>query len=339
MLKLFFIISISLISTLSLPQNASYNLTLDEDYPLWLKTDKSNTDQTSGIAFIKNECGTNYFLLADDIGSIHLMSVNEDEIVSIDKIEFVNETQNFFSSFPKMDFEEITYDKNTGEVYLSVEGNGEHFNDYAGIFKLIFKDRDILTKQVVAIIRINYRPENLFFKYTNWNIGYEGFAVSDNHYFLGLEGFSKDNLFADSTLIFIASKSDMEIFKIINTKSYGIHTICGLFAEDNYSIWGIDRNNRKIFNLIFDENFDIMKCDLYECSLHIPGYKDLNYLPSLESITMDNEKNIYVVDDPWKSVFVPQEETFNKLNEETKINFKNFIPTIYKYKLTPKGDN
>lgn len=45
-----------------------------------------------------------------------------------------------------MDFEEITYDKTTGEVYLSVEGNGENFNDYVGIYKLILKTIMFLLK-------------------------------------------------------------------------------------------------------------------------------------------------------------------------------------------------
>lgn len=339
MRNLFFIISLVTFSSLSLPQNVKYQLSLDTNFPLWLKTVDAHSEQTSGITFVKNECGIDYFLLADDIGAIHLMSVKENKIVGMDEIEFVNETERFFPTFPKMDFEEITFDKNTGDVYLSVEGNGKYYNDYVGIFKLIFKNRDILSKKVVAIIRINYRPENLFFKYTGWNIGYEGFAVSNNYYFLGLEGFLNNNLFADSTLIFISNKVDMEIFKIISTKTFGIHTICGLYAENDHSIWGVDRNNRKIFNLKLDENFDIIKCSIYEGSVQIPGYKDLNYQPSLESITMDNEKNIYVVDDPWKEVFIPQEITFNKLDEETKSNFKDYIPTIYKYKITPKGDD
>lgn len=47
-----------------------------------------------------------------------------------------------------MDFEEITYDKTTGEVYLSVEGNGENFNDYVGIYKLILKTIMFLLKML-----------------------------------------------------------------------------------------------------------------------------------------------------------------------------------------------
>lgn len=339
MKRLFFILIIFISSSISFSQKEKFNLLLDENYPLWLKSDKANTDQTSGIAFIKNDCSTNYFLLADDIGAIHLAAIKENKIEKIDKIEFVNETERFFPTFPKMDFEDIAFDKETGEAYLSVEGNGEKFNDFVGIFKLIFKNRDVFTKQVVAIIRINFRPQNLFFKYTSWNIGYEGIALNNKYFFLGLEGFQKDNLFADSTLIFIANKNDMEIVKTINTKEFGIHTVCGLFTDEENSLWGVDRNNRKIFHFLFDEKFNVKEFTSFNGTTEIPGFKDLNYLPSFESITMDDKKNIYVVDDPWKTVFIPAENIYDQLDEETKTNFKNYIPTIYKYKLTPKGDN
>jgi hypothetical protein len=339
MSKIFLALCFLFFSVLSFSQVTDYNLSLDVNFPQWLKDGDVRTEQTSGITFIKSERGLDYFLLADDIGVIHLLIIKDEKILSIDQIEFINETQNFFPSFPKMDFEEISYDRTTGEVYLSVEGNGEHFNDYVGIFKLIFKNRDILTKKVISIIRVNYRPENLFFKYTNWNIAYEGFTFDNNFYYLGLEGFQNDNLFADSTLIFIGNKNDMQIIKSISTKQLGIHTICGLFSDKNYSLWGVDRNNRKIFHIIFTENFEIKSFSLYESSTQIPGYKNLNFLPSFESITMDDKNNLYIVDDPWKQVFVPDSITFDKLDIETKSNFKSYIPTIYKYKLTPKGDN
>jgi hypothetical protein len=339
MKKIYLIILIISFTVALFPQSAEVDLKPDVNFPLWLKSGGSRSDQTSGITFVKSECDVDYFLLADDIGAIHLLALKDDKILSIDKVEFIQESENFFTQFPKMDFEEISYDKTTGEVYLSVEGNGEHFNDYVGIFKLIFKNRDILTKQVVAIIRVNFKPENLFFKYTKWNIGYEGFTADNNYYYLGLEGFQNNYLFADSTLIFIANKYDMQIIKTISTKQLGIHTICGLHSDEDYSLWGVDRNNKKIFHILFDESFNIKTFNSYDCSTVIPGYHNLNYSPSFESITLDDENNLFIVDDPWKEVFVPEKNTYDKLDEETKANFRAYIPTIYKYKLTPKGDN
>lgn len=332
------LLSIILITGFIFPQNTSHSLTLDENFPLWLKSGESRSDQTSGITFIKSDGGIDYFLLADDIGDLHLLSIKADKILSIEKIEFVNETQNFFATFPKKDFEEVAYDKETGELYLSVEGNGEYYNDFLGIFKLIFKNRDIFSKQVISIIRVNFRPQNLFFKYTAPNVGYEGFSFDNNFFYLGLEGFQKDNLFADSALVFIANRTDMQIIKTISTKQYGIYTICGLYSDQDYSLWGVDRNNRKIFHFIFDKNFNVTDFESLPLTTEIPGFKELNYLPSFESITFDDKNNVYVVDDPWKQVFVPEKGIFEKLDENTKLNFKNYIPTIFKYKITPKGD-
>jgi hypothetical protein len=328
---LLFIISISFFTK---AQNENITLLPDEKFPLWLKTDQSSTNQTSGIAFIKSEYDKKYFLLADDIGFINLLTIKSDSIFSIENILFTESAELYFSNFPKKDFEEITYDKNSGDVYLSVEGNGENFNDYVGIFKLIFKDNDVLSKQIISVEKMIYIPADVFYKYTSWNIGYEGFALDDNYFYLGLEGFLNNYQFADSALIFIAHKSDLSIIKKISTKNFGVHTICGLFSDEDYSLWGIDRNNRTIFHILFDENFDIEKFSKYDCSTTIPGYHNLNYLPSFEGITLDDEGNLYIVDDPWKEVFVPQQHILDQLDNETINNFKQYIPIIFKYKVT-----
>ena len=328
---LLFIVSFSLFTK---AQNENITLLTDEKFPLWLKTDQSSTNQTSGIAFIKSEFDKKYFLLADDVGFISLLTIKNDSIFSIENILFAKSAEHYFSDFPKKDFEEITYDRNTGDVYLSVEGNGENFNDYIGIYKLTFKDNDALSKQIISIEKLIYNPVSLFYKHTSWNIGYEGFALDDNYFYLGLEGFQNNYLFADSALIFIADKSDLNIIKTISTKSLGVYTICGLFSDEDYSLWGIDRNNRTIFHILFDENFDIEKFSKYDCSKTIPGYHDLNYLPSFEGITLDDDGDIYIVDDPWKEVFVPQQYILDQIDNETINNFKQYIPTIFKCKIT-----
>lgn len=317
-----------------LAQDENILLSTDQNFPKWLKTNHSRTDQTSGIAFIKSECGKKYFLTADDIGFINLLTLESDTIFDIENVSFIDSAENYFSNFPKKDFEEITYDKGSGEVYLSVEGNGDNYNDYVGIYKLIFNDNDVLSKQITSVIKMSYTPASLFYKYTNWNIGYEGFALDDNYFYLGLEGFYSNNQFADSTFIFIANKSDLSIFKEISTKSLGISTVCGLYSDEDYSLWGIDRNNRTIFHIFFDDEFNIKDFSKYKGVTFIPGYHNLNYLPSYESITMGEQNNIYIVDDPWKEVYVPKQEILNKLDNETINNFKTYVPTIFKFKVT-----
>ena len=67
--------------------------------------------------------------------------------------------------------------------------------------------------------------------------------------------------------------------------------------------------------------------------INIPGYNQFEYVAALESITMDNNKNIYLVDDPWRMFYVPREIVLKKLDNETVSNFKKFIPIIFKFKL------
>lgn len=330
-LILFFLISSNFFV---LAQNENATLLPDEKFPLWLKTNQSRTDQTSGIAFIKSGCGEKYFLLADDIGAIHLLTIKGDSIYTIDSISFIDDTDKYFDSFPKKDFEEIVYDENTGFVYLSVEGNGKDFNEYVGIYKLIFNENDVLSKQVISIERMIIKLTDVFYKYTGRNIGYEGFALDNNYFYLGLEGFVNNSQFADSTLIFIANKSHLNIIKTISTKSLGIHTICGLSSDEDYSLWGVDRNNRTIFHILFDTEFNVKNFSKYEGVTFIPGYHNFNYLPSYESITMDDDDNIYIVDDPWKEVYIPQKDILDKLDNQTIKNFKEYIPIIFKYKIT-----
>ena len=107
-----------------------------------------------------------------------------------------------------------------------------------------------------------------------------------------------------------------------------------MFSDEDYSLWGIDRNNRKIFHILFDENFNILTSSKFDGVTFIPGYHNLNYSPSYESITIDDEDNIYIVDDPWKEVFIPDQEILDKLDNETINNFKEYIPIIFKYKIT-----
>jgi hypothetical protein len=126
----------------------------------------------------------------------------------------------------------------------------------------------------------------------------------------------------------------LNIIKTISTKSLGVYTICGLFSDQDYSLWGIDRNNRTIFHILFDTEFNVKSFLKFDGTTLIPGYHNLNYLPSYESITMDEDDNIYIVDDPWKEVFVPKEDVLDKLDKQTINNFKKYVPIIFKYKIT-----
>lgn len=332
MIRIFGLLLI-ILTEFSFAQVEQIELVKDSAYPRWLKTEDNRTDQTSGIAYIKSESCEKYFLLADDIGRIHSLSINYDNSFEIKTINYSDSAEQFVNSLPKADFEEIIFDPLTNSVYLSIEGNGNNFQKYVGIYKIHFTETEPPYNEIAYFEKINFYPADLFLKYTDKNIGYEGLAVDKNYFYLGLEGFVKNYQFADSTIIFIANKFDHTITRQIHTKELGIHTVCGLYSDKDYSLWGIDRNQRKIFHLDFDKNMNVTNYYLFDCSTEIPGYTKLNYKPSFESITMDDDQNLYIVDDPWKEVYIPEQNILDNLDSKTIDNFKEYIPIIFKYKI------
>lgn len=312
--------------------NTGQNLTLSKHYPRWLSNKNFRTEQTSGIVFIKaDSLDRKCFLLVDDIGKINLLTIGSDTVFNFTEVEFSDTVIKYLKDFPKKDFEEITLDPVDGKVYISVEGNGEDFKKYTRILKLDFKNNDIFSAYLENVEELNIQPHQELLKYTQPNIGFEGMAVDFKYFYLALENVMHNRDFSDSTLIYIIDKNSMQIKKILSTKKYSIHTICGLYATDDRLLWGIDRNQRKIFNLKLNENLEISELDITEFKSTIPGYTNLGYVASIESICMDHEKNIYIVDDPWYNFFVPPDSVLSELNSETINNFKQFVPIIYKY--------
>lgn len=311
----------------SFPQHI--NPERDNAFPIWLKKDSIRTDQTSGIAFVKNENGNQIFILSDDVGDLFKLSLKDDSISSLDKINFSPVAEEFLSRFPKADFEEIFYDKADEKFYLSIEGNGENFLEFAGIYRLTFSQSMDSLLNIAKLEIKNFDKASQFFEN---NIAIEGLASDSAFFYLGLEGFSRNGIFADSTLIFIVSKKEKELVKIISTGKYNIHTIGGLFHDNNF-LWGVDRNSRKIFRLKFDDNLDISEVALSDITAVIPKYNELQYTASFEAITMDDLGNLFLIDDPWKKFFIPSPEVFKELDNSTKDNFQNYIPILFKFKI------
>lgn len=304
-----------------------------ENYPRWLMNNVYHTNQTSGMTFlIEKDDGTMEFFLADDIGKIHRLFIKDDTLFSFSEIKFSDEVMEYLADFPKRDFEEICYDRYTGEVYLTIEGNGDDHLFYHGIYKLKFKDNDIYQDSVVKMEKLVFTPQEMFYSYLSPNIGYEGFASDENYFYLGLETVvTSEGAFSGHTMIKIADKNSLAIVKEISTENIDISTLCGLYSDVNFSLWGIDRNHRKIFNLLFDEYFNIVDLTFCEIKTVIPKYNQLEYTGSLESITVASEKFLFLVDDPWQAFFIPPNEILDKLDENTVKNFNNFIPVIHKF--------
>ena len=126
--------------------NHKLQLKKDPSYPRWLSSGDFSADQTSGITFIKETTeGDKYFLLADDTGGILHLKISTDTVFTITPVIFAKNFQTYIDTFPKADFEEIVYDKNRNEVYLSIEGDGSHPERYAGIYEIFFKDNNVFS--------------------------------------------------------------------------------------------------------------------------------------------------------------------------------------------------
>jgi hypothetical protein len=304
-----------------------------KSYPRWLKTNEYAGEQTSGIAFIGSYENKKTFLLADDIGKIDRLIIKDDSLFIINPIHFSKEVIAFLDTFPKPDFEEIFFDKYTNNVYLSIEGNGDEPEKYARLYKVKFLNNDFKADTIVSIIKLNFKPEELLNKYVKLNIAYEGATADKNYFYLGLEGFSEENVFTDSTIIFIIDKNNYQVVKEISTWELGIHTICGLYSDKDFSLYGIDRNNKKMFHILFDKELNIVNYSSIILDTNIPNYPSINYVSALESITIDDDNWVYLIDDPWKEYFIPPEEILKELDEETIKNFEHFVPVISRYKL------
>ena len=297
--SILFFLTIILFGCYSSSNKGNLEIERDPSYPRWLKSGNYHTNQTSGICFlgIDND-GNKNFLLADDKGKIHHFKIKDDTLFTFSPIHLGKNVEAFLDTFPKWDFEEITYDKNTNSIFLSIEGNEPNPQKYVGIYKLIFSNNSVYSDTVTGIEKLHINPEELFLKYTSDNIGYEGMAVDKNYFYLGLEGLSENGIFSDHTILFVVDKKNLQIINQIDTKSLGIHTICGLYSDKDNSIYGIDRNNKKLFHLIFDSsngNIKVKDYMLTGIQINIPGYNQFEYVAALESITMDNNKNIYLL--------------------------------------------
>jgi hypothetical protein len=320
-----------LFTAAALPQISTTTLRVESaaGYPRWLCEGNYRTDQTSGIAYI----GGDNFLLADDIGILHRLTITQDTIFTFHKVSFSKEVDNFLSGFPKKDFEEILYDHHTGKVLISIEGNKPLVKETVGIYEIKFYNDDLFSDSVISISKLRIEPEEVFLKYTDNNIGFEGLAADSLYYYAALEGFSEGFLFADSTLLYVIDKNDLEIKKVLSTRDVGIETICGLYADEELSLYGIDRNNRNLFHIKFNDQLDITDVSIENISSAIPNYNSFNYVAAFESLTMDDKRNIYIVDDPWRTFYVPSQNILLQLDEKTVRKFKDFIPVIYKFNL------
>lgn len=326
----------------------TYNIFLSDKvenldgYPLWIQEPSGlQTDQTSGLCYLGKSGNKKVFLDCDDIGRINKISIDEGKkppAIEISEVMFSQRVSDYFYNFPRKDYEEIFYDKYSGKIYLSIEGNNStsteppDFKNYEGIYELTFNKDYITFDSILTVNKLNLPPS--IFEYTRDNVAFEGASSTEKYFYFGLENFqSKPNGFTDSTYLYIVNKNTLGV-KTISTKKLKIKSISGLYAKNDRELFGIDRDSYSMFKITFNPDFDVYKTDIGELDLPVPGHKDITGVIGIlpESITFDDENNIYVAIDPLKEYYTLQFQDKKKLTQKEINNFLSLTPIIYKYK-------
>lgn len=324
-----FVAVLAFIAPLHYPQNP-----YSPSYPRWLKSSMYAPDQTSGITFLRDSAGVDEFLIADDIGKIHRLFIQDDTVFTLRPLVLTGEAAALLSLFPKQDFEEIFYDRSARRVFLSIEGNLPSVRHDVGIYEVYFAKNDVFCDTIIGVRKVPVSPVDTFLRYVDNNIGFEGMTASSSHIIAALEGFQTGTDFADSTLIYFISKKSFTLDAVISTKSLGIHTVCGLAMADDSLLLILDRNQRKLFKVKLDPAFSLRLMGVLSLPPLIPGYKNRQYVFAPESVACDRQGNIFIIDDPWKRFYVPRGDALKDLDETTIQNFKNFVPVIYRTHLS-----
>ena len=313
-----------------------------DNYPLWLvDSDGKRINQASGICFISKDSGKKVFLVCEDDGRICKLLIDENispPKIEIKELSFSEQVRRYFKVFPKIDFEEIYYDKSENRIYISIEGNSNSISKQADhvIYEGIYKfepGKDILfCDSILNVEKVNIPVE--VFQYAVNNVAFEGACITDNCLFLGLENIAYDwNLFSDSTKIYILNKK-FNTLKTISMKSYDIPTISALFAKNDRELYGICRDKHSLFKFTFKNNFEVEKFEQTELDLPVPNHNEIKDVMGImpECLAMDDAGDIYVAIDPLTEFYAPDFKDRKKLNQEEIFNFKTWTSIIYKFK-------
>jgi hypothetical protein len=175
-------------------------------------------------------------------------------------------------------------------------------------------------------------PE-VIYKYTNENVGFEGMTITDNFFYIGLENISDLTAqFSDSTYLYVVDRKTSDV-KIISSKLFDAYSVTALCAVDDYTLYGIDRDSKKIFYIKFNSDFSIKETESKPIELSLPTHPDISIdlVAGAEAIAIDNDGNIYMDIDPWSDLYRPQ-FVAGTLTEEEKNNLTKLVPILYKFK-------
>lgn len=326
-----------------------YNRSIElvRGFPIWMKSPSGlYSRQTSGLFFIGREGSKKIFLSANDNGRIDKIYIDDSFTppqIDVKILHFnVASTAKFFQDFPKLDFEDIVYDRITDKILVSIEGNSGltdnpaqklvDFKDNEGVYEFSFNNTILTCDTLKNVRKITMPPE--IYKYTNDNLGFEGMAITDNFLFMGLENITDSvGQFTDSTYLYILDRKTNDV-KTISSKKLGIRSITALCAQDDYTLYGVDRESKAIFCVKFNPDFSVKDVRSKPFDLPMPMHPDIymDKISGVEAIALDDEGYIYTNIDPWSDLYKPYFTPKNFLTQEEKDNITKLVPVLYKYK-------
>lgn len=318
------------------------NIETSKGYPKWLKDNGHFPDQISGITLIeKDNNGNKLFITVEDTKSVHKLIIDKNENISLFQFHLSEKAQQIYSKIKYVDWEDVEYDRLTGKIYAVNEAvikvlkrKGVTITNQPGLYELIFNKKSLWDADtLISILYIPVEPYEEFTKDFKDNISYEGLAVDSKYFYFGFEGKESNELFFDSCYISIVDKNSFRIVKKIDLASSGIRTVTGLSSAGDLKLFGTDRNENQIFYISLNVDLEIEELYRFSASNKIPGYPKLRYVSAIESIAYDNEGFLYVADDPYRELYIPNDHILSLLDTNAVNNFNNFVPVLHKYKV------
>ncbi len=366
-------------------------LTPDPDNYLPLETSQTSgldwvaTDTTPG------EATRHWLMMADDSdeGRIHLVSVTDNP----DSPELRFHTTSLTLPPPGVsqipldpgngyDWESLSLHPWSGSIFLSQEGSLNEIGIYHG---QITPGDEIpsdgaygrsgpvttLPGHIANLKRIELPGwDEVFGDHLENNMGIEGIACSEDRLYLGLESpYSfADRIMGEMSTVLAIWKinpddpSDMdscELLAVHDTADWAdqlgftIETICGLSVNQS-SIYGIDRDNQRLFNVDFSDEGEFEGGRIY--ILDVPGPAPLAIdecdfcdglpaliKPSLESVTivpvvdrttaeLPSSVDVYLAIDPWGPGWALRHIDWTC--ESYEMRLASLLPALYRYSLS-----
>jgi hypothetical protein len=304
-------------------------------WPRWLTTAEGTAaDQTSGLAFVgRDGAGDRVFLVADDTGDLWRMTLQgRDETIRLYPIPFRGAAEETLARFAKRDLEGIAYCPATARLLLSIEGNvrpgapaGAPFRDALGIFEATLDAEPLRASRVTRLTRLALPAWDGASRLAAKNRGFEGIAFRGDTLLLGLEGITTEGEgFADST-VFELFDLRAGTWSEHGTGRSGIETITGLDVSPEGVVYGVDRNQLRLFTARFGPR----GASIRSAGLSMPGVRGVPYrLPSPESIAVDDAGFVWIAVDPW--VYEPA--TLDGLMPRDVARYKKKVPMLYKFR-------